>query len=506
MNNRLVRSSAFLALLVVVSLAIPSQADTTQKIRVQDALRLALEKNAEFRTAMLQEELAAAQVTIEDGLYPFVLQVDGGYTHTSTPGLTADSALQFSKADNLSLGTELRKTLPIGTTATLRLEGSRQDTEGTATGLDAAGMPNPTYGVSAKLSITQPLLRGAGNTVGLASLRQARNSQTVAQKSAQLSASKLARDVQQAYWELWYSRQALEIDRRARDIAASQVQETQDRVQRGAAAPNDLLSFQTRLATLDETVATAETTYEQMASKLAATLGVIDSTWKIEPDLTQEPPVPSADPSLASVEPQAISQAPELLQATAEVALAEDKVLIAGEDMRQRLDLTGWVEAQTLGDSKAPPALSHFGHESALSGYVGLIYEWPFGCARKASELAAARISVEIARKQLQAAQDQVKADLAGALDNLAGTRRRLALAETTLGIAERSAAAERERLRAGSSIFTSVRDAEEAVREASLRSVRARVDLTTARLDLDHLTGNLLSSIASMLSAESPK
>ena len=68
------------------------------------------------------------------------------------------------------------------------------------------------------------------------------------------------------------------------------------------------------------------------------------------------------------------------------------------------------------------------------------------------------------------------------------------------LMIAQESADAERERLRLGSTIFASLRDAEEAVREASLRAAKAQVDLAKARLELDHLTGQLLARIAPML------
>jgi outer membrane protein TolC len=85
-------------------------------------------------------------------------------------------------------------------------------------------------------------------------------------------------------------------------------------------------------------------------------------------------------------------------------------------------------------------------------------------------------------------------------IEEIASARTRLELAERTLDVARKQAEAERERYDLGAAIFVQVREAEEAVREADLRTTRARVDLVLAQLELDHLTGRLLERYGELL------
>jgi outer membrane protein TolC len=136
---------------------------------------------------------------------------------------------------------------------------------------------------------------------------------------------------------------------------------------------------------------------------------------------------------------------------------------------------------------------------------VGLQYELPLDDRSKEGERAAARLSVRIAREQLREAEHQVRADAARTIEESATARKRLALAEATHEVAKQQAEAERERFRLGAATFVSVRDAEEAVREAELRVTRARVDRVIAQLELQHLTGTLLTHIAALERQKSP-
>ncbi|MDD5308846.1 MAG: TolC family protein [Deltaproteobacteria bacterium] len=463
-------------------------------VRSSEAVRLAAQHNAALRAVLLEQDRAATEVSAVQGLYPFVLEVDGGYTHASSPSATANDGITHRSSDQVALGSQLSKTWTVGTTAALRVDGDRQVSGGSAAGGVDTGTSDPTYGAAARLSLTQPLLRGAGATVGEASLRQALNAQEIARCGARRTSSELVRDVLTTYWELWYAQRALEIDVKARDVARAQVAETEAKVEKGAVAPVDVLPFETRLATLEETVVAAAAESRRLSVQLATRTGLVRDALRVMPDLSEAPPVPENEPPFDQTFAAALTDAPNIRVSAAQVVAAEDKARTAGEEMRQRLDLVGWVEAQTLGDGEVSPAFEQFGEGAAYSGYVGLIYELPLDNTRKDAERAASNLDVEIARQNLVAASDQVRSDVATALESLVSARERMALAEQTLGIAKQQAAAEHERLDLGASIFVQVRDAEEAVRQAELRVTRARVDLVEAQIGLDHLTGGLLA------------
>ncbi len=489
----------FWMLLQLVLLRSATGGEKPQILNTEEAIRIAIEHNASLRAAVLDEDRADAQVTVEEGQYPFVFQADGGYTHSSTPTVISMGSVAHQQRDQVSLGAAMSKTLPFGTTTSLRMEGNRSVSSGSGFPAGTDTSRDPAYGLTTTFSVSQPLLRGFGNRVGRAGLRLAFGEKDLAKLGARRSASELARTVLVTYWELWYAALAVEIDSRARDIAKAQLDETKQRVTIGGAAPVDILAFQTRIATLEEVVLAAETERRRLAIELAMRLGIIEETNAVYPDLNEPLPIPGGIPKLDIIMAQSLAESPTIRESQAVLALAEERTVTAGEEMRQRLDVMGWFEARTLGNDEVSPVFTQYGEGGAYSGYVGLLYELPLDDRKREGERAAARIGVAIAAEQLRATEHQVRADAAKALENLSSAQKRLTLAESTYDVAKQQAEAERERYRFGAAIFTSVRDAEEAVRESELRMTRARVDLVQTQIDLDHIRGALVSRLPKM-------
>lgn len=467
----------------------------TRVVRSLEVTDLAIKNSPSLQEALATEAKAQAAVSAAEGLYPYTLQADTGYTHSSSP---LGSSL-YSKTDTVTSGLELSKTFSVGTSADFRLEGQWYKTDRPASDDTVADEPDdiPMWGLSARFTLTQPLLRGFGNKVGLSTLRQAKKEKTAAQKSADLTASTLAGEALGSYWDLWLAERTVEINIKSRDIAEAQLQETSDRVAAGDAAPVEKLSYQTQVASLEETVIEAEAEVRRLQVVLAEKIGMVDTSLLLVPDTDESPPILEEERSLDALVKQALSESPSIQKAFANVAAAEEKLLVAGESLRQRLDFTAWLEANTLGEDELSPVMTDLGKGGAYSGYVGLVYEVPLDNRQKRGERAQARLSVEIANQQLQSAKNEVVADAANAYNSLAAARKRAVMAGETFRLAEAQAEAERERYRLGAAIFTTVRDAEETVREAELRVAQARVDIVRAQIDLDRLTGALLKRLA---------
>lgn len=490
-------SRLYISFLLAIIPGFASGGDTASPLTIsaEEALRLAAEQNPGLRSALLAEERADAQITTEEGIYPFVFQADGGYTHSSTPSAVAAGGVSHTRRDMVDLGASISKTFAVGTVTSFRLAGNRQVSQGTVNGVEMVG--DPAYGLTATLSVSQPLLRNFGNRVGRSGLRQARDEKTLARHTAERTASDLALSVLSTYWELWYAALAVEIDDRAKGVAEAQLRETRDRVAVGDAAPVDVLAYQTRVATLEEVLLAAESDRRRLGVSLAQALGIVRRTTEIYPKTDEPLPRSEDELRLEGITHRALEMSPVIREAEASVALAEERASVAGEQGRQRLDLAGWFEARTLGNDELSPLFTQYGDGAAYSGYVGLQYELPLDDRSKEGERAAARVSVQIAKEQLRNAEHQVLADAARAVEGATTARKRLLLAEVTYDVAKQQAEAERERFRLGAATFVEVRDAEEAVREAELRVTRARVDRVIAELTLQHLTGTLLGRVA---------
>lgn len=451
----------------------------------REAIAAALENNPTLRAAVLNEEQAGAAVRAEEGLYPLMLQLDGGFTHASSPRVDTNGSIAHSSSDTTVLGAQISKTFPVGTEASVRVQGNQQ----------LPGADGPGYGLAARLGLTQPLLRGAGKTVVQSSWRQAVQAENIAALRSRRVASEVALNVLDTYWELWYSLRALEIEQRARDLARTQLEEAEARVEQGDTAPVEALPFQTRLATLEESVVAARASRDNLSVQLAGAIGFASRRDRVMADAGESPDIAGPIPAERKAVARALESSPEVREQLASIALAEERERTAGEQMRARLDMMGWLEANTLGNGEVSPAFSQFGQGEAYSAYVGLVYELPLDDTRKEAQRASARLDVDIASQQLVATRDSIRSQVMTVMETISSAKVRLELAERTLDVARRQAEAERERYELGAAIFVEVREAEESVREADLRTVRARVDLVQARLQLEHLTGELMEN-----------
>jgi len=501
-KKKIIAAMAGFAFALALGQPLRAQTDIFKSLGSDDVLKMAFEHNPSLHATLLDEEQAAAAVRAEEGLYPFMLQLEGGFTHSSSPTLGDGGDVNHRSSDTTVLGAQVSKTLPIGTQTSLSVEGTHQASSGPSM-LDTGGGQGAGYGMNARLAVTQPILRGAGTTVVEAGLRQALKSEELTRYRTQRAASELVSEILNTYWELWYAERALEIEIKARDLARTQLEEVEQRVEVGDSAPVDALPFETRLATLEESIISAKTTRDSLSVRLAGLIGFRSGKMRMSPDTGSEPYFSAASLNAEEETLTALTKSPEIREQIASIALAEEREKTAGESMRQRLDLITWVEANTLGNGEVPPVFEQYAQGEAYSAHVGLLYELPLDSTRLEAQRASARLDVDIANQQLLASRDQVRVNVMTVIDRITSTRVRMELAERTFDIARRQAQAERERYELGAAIFVQVREAEEAVREAELRAVRARVDLAQAELELDHLTGKLIERYSAMLRPE---
>jgi outer membrane protein TolC len=104
---------------------------------------------------------------------------------------------------------------------------------------------------------------------------------------------------------------------------------------------------------------------------------------------------------------------------------------------------------------------------------------------------------VTAAKQRLESTTQKVLADLDDADQRRASAARRIELSERALALSKRQLEAARARFRTGTATALEAREAEEQLRTAELRAVRARVDLVLADYGLLHLSGGRVSRSA---------
>jgi outer membrane protein TolC len=464
---------------------------SAQALTEREVVERAVASNPSLRGALLELQRAQLSVDSEDARYTPTLILDAGVTRSEMPSLFGDD-VRFIRSTTAQAGVAARKTFAFGTDLTLRLGSSfqRRDSGVVYEGLPPQPAIGPGYGLNARLTLAQPLLRGAGREVGEAALRAARVQRTAAELSRDRVASELLRDVLSAYWELWYSRASLAIEERSRALSEQQRNEARARAETGSLAPASVLTFETALATRQEAVLAARTDVERKRATLRQRIG--DRAGMLaDPNADALPEAPAPRPGAHDA---ALERSALVRERAAAITLADTQAKTAGDPLRSRLDLEAYLQAEGLGNQEVGAAAEGALTGQAISAHVGLVYETPFSSTRRNAEAARARIAVDTARAQLDEAKLAVASEIDIALAEHASGAERLTLAERTVEIARQQLTAEQARLATGATTPLTVVQAEEDLRGAELRVARARADLMQSALTIDHLTGDLLA------------
>lgn len=478
----------------------PAGAERT--LSEQSAVERAVTRNPSLHVALLQASQAAYEVRAEEGLYSMIASAEAGLTHSRRPFLNdpdVDKAL-IRSSDTIDLGVGLTKPFSFGTVLGATVRGHRAVDIGPQIFGQEQQRLGPTYSIAGQLTLFQPLLRGLGQDVGLASLREARLRKTASVLALDEAASTLLRDVIQAYWELWYADQVIRISEASRDFALEQVRQAEEQARGGALAEIDVLTYRTRRAELDESVVLAVTDRRQRSLALGLLLG---ESATMAPDFSTSDPLPQVasgqvDPALAIAE--AVRASPELARLKTQVRIAQDRLKSVGDPLRPRLDLDAYVQVQGLGNKRVPPALEQAGEFEAVSAHVGLTFEAPIDATRRRSQIASAQLARHIAEKQLDAETQQLRSLVHAAIAARSSAEQRVEFARETVKVAKAQAEAERRRLAAGISVALQVQEAENSLLGSSVRLERARVDWVLAEVSLSHLRGRLLERYRSVL------
>lgn len=474
-----------------------STAALAQPLTEQAAVDATLRGNATLRAAMTDAKQSAENVRAESARYRPRLLLDGTGTTQQTPNLNTSGGTTTQSSQSLVFGAELAQTFSFGTTLDLRVENritrSSGPLFGGSTDLFTLG---PGYGLSARLSVTQPLLRGFGDEVGLAALRTELLNRKESERARDGTASESLSATLQAYWELWYAQRALGIQQEAREFAKQQVDEARRKVSAGSAADFDVLTWETRLAELEQNVLSAQVNVTQRTVELRRAVGEGGSLAALDVSASTPPALRPVDGEAVLQQAQQASYSIARLQLSLE--RAETTLRSAADATRPRLDAQAWVQTQGLGNQSYEGTFQQLGAFSNVSGNVGLTFELPLSGEQHEAQLGAARLAVTAARERLEAARQQALADTQVELSTLSQAVQNITLAETSAEVSERSAEAQRRRLKNGAATSLEVREAEDALRRARLSVERERINAVKAQVRLAHLTGNLLPTWSS--------
>lgn len=229
------------------NLAAPDQLELT----LEQCRALAMENNLELKVQLISPSIAAQRVSEEEAHFEAAFFSNLAYIKTDTP-VALDPDLVGSQMDASSMDFGVQVPLRTGGTITFDLADRRTKTNVTYPTF------NPSYDSDATLSISQPLLRGAGTRANTHAIRIAEYERQITDARTKLELIRILASIDRVYWRLYAARRELDVRRQQYDLAEAQLQQARRFVNSGERAPIEVTRAEAGVAECLEAIIVAE--------------------------------------------------------------------------------------------------------------------------------------------------------------------------------------------------------------------------------------------------------
>jgi outer membrane protein len=496
MGNRLATTLAFsLALLDADALRAqfaPTPTPPPAPVASRDAAPLSLlqavtttlRRHPAIAAARSVAALAHAEVVAANGPFDVTLLAAAGHQHSVAPSFVTIPALQ-GRVDST--------TLLLGATKTTHW-GTRLDASVSMARLDAPDYPPLNQRAGVTLSVTQPLLRGAGSAGAASALHAAELSETARLAQQDQVAQQQAYAVIVAYWTLLAAERGQALFEASEARAARILDETRELVERDQQPRGDLRRLEAGLAARKRTVLESESARIRAIHALQLAMGLDrddEQAWHPSDNF------PAAGMPAASVDmllQRALQRRVDLKAAKDSVFAAQASERGAEQNTLPKLDVSLSIG---YGGGVARDGLPAF--VSALASNVGGVnggasinVELPVdNSAQRGLRMGAIaqRTAAEIARDDLART---LRNEIVTAYDELRFAVAALREAQSAQALYEQALEDERYKLRAGLSTVVDVVFTEDQLTQAARASVETALTLAAALARLQLALGAL--------------
>jgi outer membrane protein len=362
---------------------------------------------------------------------------------------------------------------------------------------------NPAFNSNLTATFTQPLFRDFGIDNNRQQIAIAQINRDIASESLRAAVAQTVANVRNAYWELAYTRAAVEVAQRSLDLAQKLVEDNQARVEVGTLAPIDVVQAEAEAANRRQTVAQTEAALAtaQLALKRLLVTGTSDPLWTQELRATDVPQLTSPPLDVEGAVRQALERRTDL--ATARKNLDSNDVTLRfwrnqtrpAVDLQlsygatglggQRLERTGSGVAAELTGNVIPggyaDALQLLRDRDFPTWNAALTVSYPLGGNNADGQYARNRVLRTQQSTRLRVLELQVATEVTNAALQVQANLRRVDAARAARALAERQLEAEQSKFEVGLSTNFFVVQSQRDLADAQNVELRALTDLQRA-------------------------
>lgn len=264
----------------------PTVPGTKFDLSVTEATARALERNLDIAVERLNPQTFDLQISRLGAAYKPTFTSQFGQRSNITPPTSTLNGGTRVDLDTSTYNTGISQAFKTtGGNFNFLFNNSRQVTT------NSTANYNPSYQNSFSLTASQPLLRNFRVDNNRQQLRITAINRDSSEIQLRGTIATTLANVRNAYWELVYAMQALEVARGSLQLAEKLVEDNRSRVEVGTLAPLDVVQSEAEAATRRQTLAQAEATWRtaELSLKRLIVSGTDDPVWAASLNPTDQP-------------------------------------------------------------------------------------------------------------------------------------------------------------------------------------------------------------------------
>jgi outer membrane protein TolC len=364
---------------------------------------------------------------------------------------------------------------------------------------------NPTFTSNFNLTMTQPLLRGFLIDNNRQQLKITAISRDISDIQLRGTIATTLANVRNAYWELLYAIQAVEVAQGSLALAEKLVEDNRSRVEIGTMAPLDVVQAEAEAATRRQTVAQAEATWRtaELALKRLIVSGTDDPLWGASITPADRPVFAPEPLDVEAAVKAALANRSDLEQARRQIDANDTTLRFLRNQTLPALDFNANYGAQGLGGTQFirqgsglgstvigtipggfGDALRTLGGRDYPTWNVQLNLSYPIGASAADAQYARGRVQLSQSTAQLHALELTVATEVTNAALQVESSLKRYEAATAARELAETRLMAEQSRFDVGLSTNFFVVQAQRDLATAQGSELRALLDFRRALVD----------------------
>ena len=463
-----------------------------RELRLTDVVQLALEKNLDISVERLNPQAVDLQIAgLRNTFLPVVTSTIGQRDVYQLPRDQLQGGERVSQATTTFNGAISQNMPWYGGNFALTFNNNKQDSSSSLVRF------NPSFTSGLTASYTQPILRGLMIDQQRQQIAITQINREISEETLRATVTQTLANVRNAYWDLVFSRSAVDVAQRALQLADKLVEDNRARVEVGTLAPLDIVQAEAEAANRRQTLAVAEATLQtaELALKRFIVAGTEDPLWRQE---LQPIDLPSLEPAPADIEGavrRALERRTDLVNARKNLQSSDISLRFFRNQTLPEVDLVASYGSQGIGGTFLERS-SNFGGQvtnTIPGGYGDALrllrnLDYPtwnlqvnvsynlFGSQADA-QFARARVQKNQSQARLRALELQVATEVTNAALNVQSNLKRVEAAVAARELAEKRLEAEQSKFEVGMTTNFFVVQAQRDLRDAQNAELRALAD-----------------------------